>query len=708
MMNGKRLAGLAIVLIALAVLLMPLMASAELKPPVAKIVPKIDSSFGDIRTDNYFWLRNKENPEVINYIKAENAFTDSVMKPTEALQKSLYDEMLARIKETDLSLPDKHKDFYYYSRTEKGKAYATFCRKKGTLDAPEEIILDQNKLAEGKKFLSLGALDVSPDQNLLAFSTDTLGNERYELVVKNLSTGQMLPDKVVNTENTIAWGNDNKTLFYVTRDEEANRPFKLWRHVLGTDSKDDKLVYHEKDSAFSVSISRTRSEGYLLMGLGSITTTEFWYLDANHPDGDFKLLQARRPDVQYQVEHHGDNFVILTNDGARNFKLMQTPIAATGKENWKELIPYNDSVFVEGYDVFNDWLVAYERIKGLQQIMVMNWKTGDKHFVEFPEPVYATNQGTNIDYKTDVLRFGYMSMVTPRSIYDYNMSTRKMELKKQTQVLGGYDPKKYEQAHVYAKADDGALVPICLVYKKGLVKDGSAPLWLYGYGAYGISTDPWFSSSRISLLDRGFVFAIAQIRGGAEMGRQWYEDGKEMHKKNTFTDFIACAEYLVKEKYTSPAKLVANGGSAGGLLMGAITNMRPDLFKIVVAEVPFVDLINTELDASLPLTVEEWEEWGDPNKEADYKYMKSYSPYDNVVAKAYPNMLIEGGLNDTRVSYWEPTKWTAKLRALKTDTNRLLLKIEMGSGHGGVSGRYDQLKNLAFDYAYVFDVLGIK
>jgi oligopeptidase B len=707
-MNGKKIAGLAIVLVALALLLMPNPVSAQLKPPVAKIVPKIDSSFGDVRTDNYYWLRDKENPEVIDYIKAENAFTDSVMKPTEALQKKLYDEMLARIKETDLSLPDKHKDFYYYSRTEQGKAYPIFCRKQGSLEAPESIVLDMNKVSEGKKFASLGGLDFSPNQTMLAYSIDTLGNERYDLMIKNLGTGDLLADRVVNTDGALAWGNDNATMFYVTRDEAANRPYKLWRHILGTDSKNDQLVYHEKDSAFSVGIGRTRSEAYIIMQLGSLSTTESWYLDANKPGGDFKLIQARRPDVQYQVDHHGDNFVILTNDGAKNFKLVQAPISAPGQENWKEVLPYSDSIFVEGYDIFGDWLVTYERIKGLQQILVVNWKTGDKHFVEFPEPVYATNQGTNIDYNTNILRFGYMSMVTPRSIYDYDMVTRKMELKKQTQVLGGYDPKRYQQERLLAKAEDGALVPISLVYKKGLVKDGSAPLWLYGYGAYGISTDPWFSSSRISLLDRGFVFAIAQIRGGAEMGRQWYEDGKEMHKKNTFTDFIACAEYLIKEKYTSSAKLVANGGSAGGLLMGAVTNMRPELFKIVVAEVPFIDLINTELDASLPLTVEEWEEWGNPNMEADYKYMRSYSPYDNVTAKAYPNMLIEGGLNDTRVSYWEPTKWTAKLRALKTDTNRLLLKIEMGSGHGGVSGRYDQLKDIAFNYAYVFDVLGIK
>ncbi len=707
-MNGKRLAGLLLVLMAVAALMLPAIALTQPKPPVAKIVPKIDSAFGDVRVDNYFWIRDKENPDVMTYLKAENAYTDSIMKPTEPLQTKLYNEILGRIKETDLSVPDKHKEYYYYSRTEKGKNYSIFCRRKGSLDAPEEVILDMNKMAAGKKFVSLGAFDLSPDQTMLAFSTDTMGNERYNLQVKNLATGAILPDAITNTDPSIAWGNDNKTLFYITRDEDANRPFKLWRHTLGSDAKSDPLVYHEKDSAFSVGISRTRSDAYLLMATTSLTTAEYWYLDANNPAGEFKLIEARRPDVLYQVEQHGDNFVILTNDGARNFKLVQAPVSSPGRANWKEILPYSDSVYIDGFDVFADWLVTYERIKGLQQTLVMNWKTGDKHFIEFPEPVYSTMMGTNIDYKTDVLRFGYMSMVTPRSIYDYNMATKKRELKKQTEVLGGYDPKQYVQERAFAKADDGALVPISIVYKKGMVKNGNNPLWLYGYGAYGITSDPYFSSARLSLLDRGFIFAVAHIRGGSEMGRQWYEDGKEMHKKNTFTDYIACGDYLVKEKYTSPSKLVANGGSAGGLLMGAVTNMRPDLFKIVVAEVPFVDLMNTELDPTLPLTVEEWEEWGNPNREADYKYMRSYSPYDNVTAKAYPNMLIEGGLNDTRVSYWEPTKWTAKLRALKTDSNRLLLKIEMGSGHAGVSGRYDQIKRVAFEYAYVLDVLGMK
>jgi oligopeptidase B len=705
-MNGKSRVRLLGVLIAAIALVLPLCGFAQPKPPVAKIVPKVDSAFGDVRVDNYFWIRDKANPEVIDYIKAENAYTDSIMKPTEGLQKKLYDEILSRIKETDLSLPTKHKDYYYYSRTEKGKDYGISCRKKGSLDAPEEVILDVNQLAAGKSFISVGAAEISPDQNLLAFAADTLGNERHDIRIKNLTTGQIYPDVIPNTGYTLIWGNDNKTLFYVTQDE-ANRSDKLWRHTLGADPKTDVLVYHEKDSAFSVGLTRTRNDSYLIMSIGSITTSEDWYLDANNPTGDFKLIQARRPEVQYQVDQRGDKFIIMTNDSARNFKLVEAPVASPSRENWKEITPYNDSVFTEGFDVFEDWLVTYERIAGLQQILVTNWKTGDKHFIEFPEPVYSTSPGANLDFKTSTLRFSYQSLVTPNSIFDYDMATRKRELMKQTEVLGGYDATRYQSERVFAQAPDGALVPMSIVYKKGMVKNGSNPCWLYAYGAYGISEDPYFSSARVSLLDRGFVYVVAHLRGGAEMGRQWYEDGKLMHKKNTFTDYIACAEYLVANKYTSSDKLVANGGSAGGLLMGAITNMRPDLFKAIVAEVPFVDLMNTELDASLPLTVEEWEEWGNPYKEDQYKYMRSYSPYDNVVAKDYPNMLIEGGLNDTRVCYWEPTKWAAKLRATKTDHNRLLLKIEMGSGHAGVSSRYDRIKDAAFTYAYVLDVLGI-
>jgi oligopeptidase B len=680
--------------------------AADPRPPVAKIIPKIDSSFGDIRTDNYFWLRQKDNPEVISYINAENAYTDSIMKPTEALQKTLFDEMLARIKETDLALPDKQDDYYYYTRTEKGKPYVIHCRKKGSLDAPEEVILDVNELAKGHDFMSVGTVDVSPDHQLLLFSTDTIGSEMFSLHIKNLSTGQIYPEVVPDCGYETSWGNDNKTFFYTTRDD-ATRPFKLWRHSLGTDPKNDVLVHHEKDSSFSISISRSRSKAFLIMTLTSMITSEVRYLDANNPTGEFKVIQPRQNGTEYYVQHRGDKFYIMTNDNAINFKLVEAPAADPGKQNWKDIIPGSDSVYLTGFDVFANWLTVYERRNALEQILVTDLKTNETHFIPFDEPVYTVGADANSEFNTDSLRISYMSLITPRSIYDYNMIKRSKTLKKQTEVLGGYDPNQYQEERLFAKASDGTMVPISLVYKKGLIKNGSNPLWLYAYGAYGISEDPYFSSNRLSLLNRGFVYAIAHVRGGSEMGRNWYLNGKLLHKKNTFTDFIACAEKLVADKYTSPEKLVGSGGSAGGLLIGAVSNMRPDLFKVIVAQVPFVDIINTMLDPSLPLTVEEFEEWGNPSKPDYYKYMRSYSPYDNVEAKAYPNMLLEGGLNDIRVSYWEPTKWTAKLRAMKTDTNRLLLKIEM-AGHGGLSGRYGRLKEIALEYAFAFDRLGIK
>ncbi|MFQ5709386.1 MAG: S9 family peptidase [bacterium] len=678
----------------------------DLAPPVAEVIPKTDTTNGEVRTDNYFWLRQRDNPKVIEYLKAENAYTDAVMAHTKKRQEKLYQEMLARIKETDLSVPVKIDDYYYYSRTEEGKQYPINCRKKGSLDAEEEILLDQNQLAEGHGYFRVGIYDISPNHQLLAFSTDTTGSETYTLYVKNLRTGRLLADEIPNTYYSVEWANDNKTLFYNTLDD-AKRPFKLFRHRLGTDFKQDELIHFEEDESYFLSISKTRSKRYLLLNLGSNTTSEVWYLDADDPEGDFKLIHPRQHEMEYEVAHHGDKFFILTNENAKNFKLMETSLKNPAKKFWHEVVPHRDAVKIDGMDVFRNHLILYERENGLKQIRVTNLESGETHRVDFPEPVYTYWRSSNPDFNTNVLRYNYTSLVTPRSVFDYNMDSKTRQLQKQYEVLGGYNPAHYQSERIFAEASDGTKVPISLVYKKGVAKDGKHPLFLYGYGSYGFSIDPTFSSNRLSLLDRGFIYAIAHIRGGEEMGRYWYDQGKLLHKKNTFTDFIACAEHLIAEKYTSKDKLVIYGGSAGGLLMGAVANMRPDLFKVVIAKVPFVDVVNTMLDASIPLTVTEYEEWGNPNEKAYYDYIKSYSPYDNVAAKDYPNMLVTAGLNDPRVGYWEPAKWTAKLRATKTDHNLLLLKVNMGAGHAGASGRYDYLKEVAFDYAFIFDVLGI-
>ncbi len=682
------------------------MNAETIRPPVANAVPKTDTVNGYVRTDNYFWLRNRENPEVISYLEAENKYTEAAMKPTEALQEKLYKEMLSRIKETDLSVPEKIDDYYYYSRTEEGKQYPIYCRKKGSLEAAEEVILDVNQLAAGHSFMKVGAHTQSPNHRYLAFSTDTAGAEKFALRVKDLTTGALLVDRIPDTYYSVEWGNDDKTLFYTTLDA-AMRPYKLFRHVLGDDPQNDILIYQEKDEAYYLELGKTRSRRFILMNLGSNTTSEVWYLDADEPAGEFKVIHPRQHEMEYSVEHHGDKFYIVTNDGAKNFKLVETPVPDPSKANWKEVLPHRTDVKLDGVDAFKNHLVVYERKGGFKQIRVMNFTGNESHYVEFPEPVYTASAGGNPDFNTNVFRFNYTSLVTPNSVFDYNLDTRQRELKKQTEVLGGYNPALYQSERISAKAPDGTEIPISLVYKKGMRKNGQNPCYLYGYGSYGISMDPNFNSNRLSLLDRGFIFAIAHIRGGGEMGRLWYEDGKLLKKKNTFTDFIACAEHLIKEKYTSKDRLAVSGGSAGGLLMGAVLNMRPDLFKAMIAKVPFVDVMNTMLDPSIPLTVIEYEEWGNPNKKEYYDYMLSYSPYDNVAAKEYPNILITAGLNDPRVAFWEPAKWTAKLRAAKKGNNRLLLKMNMGAGHGGASGRYDYLKEIAFEYAFVLDVLGI-
>ncbi len=683
--------------------------TANAAPPVAKTVPKTITVNGDTRVDNYFWLRDRNDPATVKYLEDENRYTEALTQHTGALQSKLYAEMLGRIKQTDLSVPTKRDDYFYYSRTEEGKQYAIFCRKHRTLEAPEEVLLDGNAMAEGKKYFRVGNFLASPNHRLLAYSVDFDGDEAYTIHVKDLATGKLLADEIPNTYYSLEWGNDNATFFYTVLDD-AKRPYKVLRHTLGV--KNDTLVYHETDERFTVELSKTSSRAYIQINIGSSLTSEVRYLDASHPGGQFRVLLPRVQETEYDVSHHGDSFFIRTNDGAKTFRVIQAPVKDPSKANWKEILPARTQVTVESITAFKDYLVVEERDRGLSQIRIQNF-TGDAvstkfHYIDFPEPVYTAGVGSNAEYDTRILRYSYTSLVTPNSVFDYNMDTRERELKKQQEVLGGYDPSQYQSERVYATAPDGVKVPISLVYKKGLVRNGKAPMLLYGYGAYGISTDPVFASDRLSLLDRGFVYAIAHIRGGGDLGKPWHEDGRILKKRNTFTDFIACGEFLVAEKFTSPDRLAIMGGSAGGLLMGAVTNLRPDLFAVVVAMVPFVDALNTMLDASLPLTVGEYEEWGNPNQKQYYDYIKSYAPYENVAATTYPAILVTAGLNDPRVSYWEPAKWVAKLRAMKKDNRILLLKTNMGSGHFGASGRYEHLKETAFNYAFVLDSLGIE
>jgi len=676
-------------------------------PPVAEVIPRIDTLHGDVRIDNYFWLRERDNPEVIAYLEAENEYTEAQMQHTEVFQKRLYNEILRRIKETDMSVPEKLDNYYYYTRTEKGKQYSIYCRKQGSLDAKEEILLDQNRLAKGYAYYDVGLFTISPNHELLAYSVDTTGFEVYTLYIKDLKTGRLLEDRLTNTAYSMAWADDNKTIFYTIFDD-AKRPYKLYRHMLNSLQSEDVLVYHEEDPMMWINISRTKNKEYIVIELSSHITSEVHYLDSDQPEGTFTLFHPRQTGVEYHIEHHEDRFFILTNEDAENFRLMEVLVKEPSRENWKEIIPNRDSVMIDGFDVFKDHLVVYEREKGIQQIRIIELANNESYYVEFPEPVYTFWSTGNREFDTQLLRFTYTSLVTPRSVFDYDMHNRTRELKKQYEVLGGYNPSEYQSERIFARAQDGTMIPLSLVYKKGVVKDGSNPLYLIGYGAYGDSEDPYFSSIRLSLLERGFIYAIAHVRGGGEMGRYWYEQGKLLNKKNTFTDFIACIEYLIQEKYTSSDRLVITGGSAGGILIGAVMNMRPDLFKVVVAGVPFVDVLNSMLDSSFTRNVLEFEEWGNPREEEYYYYIKSYSPYDNVEAKDYPNILITAGLNDIRVTYWEAAKLTAKLRALKTDDNLLLLKTKMESGHLGASGRYDFYRDIAFEYAFILDVLGMK
>jgi oligopeptidase B len=688
-------------------ILLGLSCSTAPQPPAANMIQHVDTIFNSERVDYYYWLRDRNNPEVIRYLDAENAYTQAMMKHTERLQEKLYHEMLARIKESDQSVPYKKGAYFYYTRTEEGKPYKIYCRKKGSLEAEEEILLDANALAEGKDFFRLGAYKISPDHKLLAYVVDTLGNERYTLRIKNLETGRNLPDVIDSVGTSVEWANNDKMIFYSTHDV-AWRAYKLFRHVVGTGRENDVLVYHEPDEAFWLELKKTKSEKYLLMALGSETTREVHFLGADNPTGEFKIIHPRQQGMRYWIDHRGNEFFIMTDDDAKNYRIMVTPASRPGKKNWAEFVPHSDSAKIDKFELFSQYLVLYERRGGLQRIRIIHLDSNDRHEIEFPEPAYSVEQIVNPEFNSRLLRFAYESMVTPRTVFDYDLETRTSELKKQDEIPGGYNPGEYTTERIFAAADDGVMVPVSLVYKKGLVKDGNNPLFLYAYGSYGSSGDPYFNSNRLSLLDRGFVFAVAHVRGGGIMGRRWYDDGKLLKKKNTFTDFIACAEHLVEKGYTSREKLAIAGVSAGGLLIGAVVNMRPDLFKAAVADVPFVDVVNTMLDESIPLTVIEFDEWGNPKEREYYDYMMSYSPYDNVRSQDYPHMLITAGLHDTRVQYWEPAKWTAKLRSLKTDNHRLLLKTVMEAGHGGRSGRYEKLKETAFEYAFILDIFGIK
>lgn len=673
-------------------------------PPIAKIEPKEITLHGDTRIDNYAWLRERTNPDVVTYLEAENAYTEEVMAPLKPLRETLYQEILGRIQETDLSVPVKRDDYFYYSRTEEGKAYGIFCRKRGNLDAPEEIMLDANALAVGEKYFRLGNFSVSPNHRLLAYSTDVEGDEAHTIFVKDLQTGLLLPDRITNTYYSLEWANDNRTFFYTVIDA-ARRPYRVMRHRLGGST--DELAYEEKDARFSLGVGKTRSRRFLVLHLGSALTSEVRFMEADEPLATFRVMLPRQHDVEYDASHHGDFFYIRTNEGAKNFRLMRTPVANPSRENWEEVIPARTAVTIEGIDSFEDYLIVYEREKGLEKICVRKGDGSLSHYIDFPEPVYTVGASGNPEYRTQTLRFVYTSLVTPASVFDYNLETRERELRKQYEVKGGYDASRYCSERIFAKAPDGVEVLISMVYRCDFQKNGQGPLLLYAYGSYGHSIDPGFSSDRLSLLDRGFAFAIAHPRGGAELGEEWHDQGKLLSKKNTFTDFIACAEHLIANRYSSTGSLAIMGGSAGGLLVGSVLNMRPELFRAAVAKVPYVDNLNTGLDPTLPLTISEYEEWGNPEQEEAYDYIKSYSPYENVSPREYPAMLVTAGLNDPRVSYWEPAKWVAKIRAMKEDKNVLLLKTNMGSGHFGPSGRYEHIKEVAFDYAFLLWALGV-
>jgi oligopeptidase B len=674
-------------------------------PPSAPTLEHRELRHGATVVDNYYWLREKSNPKVAEYLQAENGYTEAMTKNLKPFEDALYKEMLGRIKQTDLSVPTRRGEYLYYSRTEEGKQYPIQCRRKGDMQAPEQVLLDLNELAKEHKFVGLGDFVVSDDGNLLAYTTDFTGFRQYSLHVKDLRSGETLPDTTERV-TSVAWASDNKTLFLVTEDDVTKRSDKLWRHALGADKFEP--LYEEKDELYDIGVGKTRDKKFLLLEIEAKDTTEVRYLRADQPQGAFAVFLPRLKKHRYYVDHREGLFYIRTNKEAKNFKVMTAPDSDPAQKNWKPFLAHRENVLVSGIDLFKDFAVSVEKTDAVTRLRIYNFQTGAWTAIPFPEPVYSAFPVGTPEYDSKTYRYNYQSFITPSSVYDYDVQTGKATLLKQQEVLGGYDPSRYTSERLWATVRDGVKVPISIVYKKGLVRNGSAPLLLYGYGSYGIGTPATFSSSRLSLLDRGVAYAIAHIRGGDEMGEQWRLDGMLMKKKNTFQDFIDCAEYLVKDRWTSKDKLMIEGGSAGGLLMGAVVNMRPDLFRAVHAAVPFVDVMNTMMDASLPLTVGEYLEWGNPNEKPAYDYMKTYSPYDNLEKRAYPAILVTTSFNDSQVMYWEPAKYVARLRTLKTDSNPLLLKIKMDpAGHGGASGRYDRLHDQAFEYAWMLSEVGI-
>ncbi|MBK9380410.1 MAG: S9 family peptidase [Chitinophagaceae bacterium] len=680
--------------------------------PVAEKKIKELTAHGDTRIDEYYWMNDyfKKGPDstkVVDYLKAENAYLDTMMSGTKKFQEELFAEMKGRIKEKDESVPVLNNGYYYYSRTEEGKQYYKYCRKKGSLDAPEEILLDADKMAEGSGYFSATGFSISPDNKLMAYGIDKLSRRQYTIYIKNLETGELLKDEIKGTGGNAVWAADNKTLFYTSNNPATLLSEKIRKHKLGSDATTDVTVYEEKDPSNYIGVYKTKSRDYIVIYSSATLSSEYRIVKASEPDASFSLFQPRIKDVLYGIDHWGDKFLIRTNLDAKNFRLMETPVDKTTRENWKEVIAHRTDVLLEDIDVFKGHWVITERKEGLLQMRIREIASGKEHYLDFGEPAYAAYVGANPEFNTTNLRYNYTSLTTPNSVFDYDMNAKNKRMMKEQEVLGGFNKADYVTERVYATAKDGAKVPVSIVYKKGTKKDGSAPLLLYAYGSYGASMDASFSSNRLSLLNRGFIYAIAHIRGGQEMGRQWYEDGKLMKKKNTFTDFIDCGEFLIKEKYTSKGHLYAMGGSAGGLLMGAVVNMAPDLWNGVVAQVPFVDVITTMSDPTIPLTTNEYDEWGNPADKDAYFYMKSYSPYDNLEKKNYPNMLVTTGLHDSQVQYFEPAKWVARLRVLKTDKNLLLLKTNMEAGHGGASGRFDYLKEIAMEYAFLMALEGI-
>lgn len=679
--------------------------SEHIQPPTAQKIPKKLEKHGDIRIDPYYWLNERENPEVRQYLEAENEYLEKSLAHLKKFREDLFEEMKARIKEEDQSVPYKDNGYYYLTRYEKGHEYPIYARKKETLEAPEELLLDVNTLAEPYDYYDIGGLSVSPDNRLLAYSEDTVSRRLYTMRFKNLETGEMFEDEIPNTAGRPVWANDNQTIFYSLKDPDTLRSYKIFRHRLGTPVSEDVEVFHEEDATFLSFVYKTKTKKYIVIGSYQTVSNEYQVLDADDPEGTFRILQPRERNLEYNIAHFEDKFYIRTNLEAQNFRLMVTDERHTAKEHWKEVIPHRPDVLLEDIDIFRDYLVVSERINGITQLRIMPWE-GEEHYIDFGEDAFVAYTSVNRVFDTDILRVGYQSMTTPPTTYDYHMRDRSFQLLKQQEVLGDFDPENYHSEQIYARARDGEKIPISIVYRKGFEQNGKTPLLLYAYGSYGHSMEPFFSSVRLSLLDRGFAYAIAHIRGGEEMGRRWYEDGKLLKKKNTFYDFIDCGEYLITENYTAREHLFAMGGSAGGLLMGAVINLRPDLWRGVVAAVPFVDVVTTMLDESIPLTTGEYDEWGNPNDQVYYDYIKSYSPYDNIEAKDYPALLVTTGFHDSQVQYWEPAKWVAKLRDLKTDRNPLYLHTQMDKGHGGASGRFERLKDMALDYAFVLDLAG--